>query len=69
MPTAAPLFEALREAAGTDPECAQLRDELADRRAANMTLFAENLRTAGQLRDDLSDDQVADMWTRLLLAQ
>ena len=64
MPTAAPLFEALREAAGTDPECARLRDQLAERRAANMALFAQNLRATGQLRHDLSDDQVADIvWT------
>jgi AcrR family transcriptional regulator len=64
MPTAAPLFEALREAAATDPECARMRDELAERRAANMALFAANLRATGQLRDDLSDEQVADVvWT------
>lgn len=64
MPTVAPLFEALREAASTDPECARLRHELAERRAANMALFAEDLRATGQLRDDLTDDQIADIvWT------
>ncbi|MBV9513189.1 MAG: hypothetical protein JO280_03955 [Mycobacteriaceae bacterium] len=64
MPAVAPLFDALREAVGTDPECSRLRDELAERRAANMAVFAPNLRGTGQLCDDLSDDQIADIiWT------
>jgi hypothetical protein len=31
------------------------------RRAANMRLFAADLRSNGDLRDDLSDDDVADL--------
>ena len=61
MPRVAPLFDALGQAALADPDCAQLRDHLAQRRRANMTLFAADLRSTGQLRDELSDDDVADL--------
>ena len=61
MPEVAPLFAALRQAALTDPECARVRDDVADRRAANMRLFAAGLRATGELRGDLSDDEVADL--------
>jgi AcrR family transcriptional regulator len=57
----APVQLALAEAALTDPECAALRSEINARRAANMRLFAADLRAAGGLRDDLSDDRVADI--------
>jgi AcrR family transcriptional regulator len=57
----APVQLALAEAALTDPECAALRSEINARRAANMRLFAADLRAAGGLRDDLTDDQVADI--------
>lgn len=60
-PRTAPLFEALRTAGSTDPACAELHREITERRAANMRLFAANLRATGQLRDDLSDDEVADI--------
>lgn len=64
MPEVAPLFAALRQAALSDPECAQVRDEVANRRAANMRRFAADLRATGELRGDLSDDEVADLlWT------
>jgi AcrR family transcriptional regulator len=57
----APVHLALAEAALSDPECAALRAEISARRAANMRLFAADLRAAGGVRDDLTDDQVADI--------
>jgi AcrR family transcriptional regulator len=57
----APVFVALRDAASTDPDCAALWAEISQRRAANMRLFAADLRSTGELRDDLTDDQVADI--------
>lgn len=64
MPKVAPLFEALGQAALTEPECATLRDTIANRRAANMRKLAADLRSTGDLRPDLTDDTVADLlWT------
>jgi AcrR family transcriptional regulator len=60
-PRLAPVFLALRDAAGTEPECAALWKSIAERRAANMRLFAADLRATGELRADLSDDEVADI--------
>jgi AcrR family transcriptional regulator len=57
----APVFLALRDAASTDPDCASLWTEIANRRAANMLKFAADLRSTGELRADLSDEQVADI--------
>ena len=57
----APLLRALRQAAGTDEECARVRRQVDDRRAANMRLFAAELRAAGGVRVDLTDDEVADL--------
>lgn len=57
----APVFLALRDAAGTEPDCAALWTEIAERRAANMRRLAADLRAKGGLRSDLSDDQVADI--------
>ena len=64
MPKVAPLFDALAQAAVTDPECAALRDSIGARRAANMRQLAAELRETGDLRPDLSDTEVADLlWT------
>lgn len=64
MPVTAPLLGALREGGLTDPECARLGEHLDERRAANMRLFAADLRSTGQLRDGLGDDEVADfVWS------
>jgi AcrR family transcriptional regulator len=64
MPKVAPLFDALAQAALTDPECAALRDSIGARRAANMRQLAADLRSTGGLRSDLSDVEVADLlWT------
>lgn len=57
----APVYLALRDAAATDPESAELWSEISARRARNMRAFAEDLRSTGQLRPDLSDAQVADI--------
>jgi AcrR family transcriptional regulator len=57
----APVQRALAEAAITDAECAALRSEISARRAANMRLFAADLRATGELRSDLGDDEVADI--------
>jgi AcrR family transcriptional regulator len=57
----APVHRALAEAALTDPDCAALRAEIGARRAANMRLFAADLRATGEVRPDLTDDEVADV--------
>jgi AcrR family transcriptional regulator len=63
-PRIAPVQLAMRDAAARDPECAALDDELAERRAENLRLFAADLRATGELRADLTDDDVADIvWT------
>ena len=56
-----PIFLALRDAALQDPSCGALWTEIAQRRAANMRLFAADLRATGELRPDLTDDEVADV--------
>ena len=61
VPTIAPLQEALRQAGESDADCAQAWSALVERRAANMLLFARDLRATGELRDDLTDRQVADI--------
>lgn len=64
MPRVAPLFEALAQAAVTEPGCAAVRDEIGARRRAHMLAMALDLRATGDLRDDLDDDEVADLlWT------
>jgi AcrR family transcriptional regulator len=57
----APVFLALRAAATTDSDCANLWAEIADRRATNMLTFATELRQTGQIRDDLTDTHIADI--------
>lgn len=63
-PRTAPVHVAIRDAAADDPECAAIDDELAERRAGNMRVFAAELRATGELRADLADDDVADvLWS------
>lgn len=57
----APLFLALRDAAARDGTCAALHTEITERRAANMLLFAADLRSTGEVRPDLTDRDVADI--------
>jgi len=61
VPRTATLQEALRKAGETDADCAATWRRLVTRRAANMRLFAAELRSTGELRDDLTDDEVADL--------
>jgi hypothetical protein len=61
LPRTAPLLEALREAGVTDPTCEQAWASVDQRRAANMRLFAADLRATGGLRTDLDDEVVADL--------
>ena len=56
-----PVFLALHAAAARDPDCAALHTEITTRRAANMRLFAADLRATGELRSDLTDEEVADV--------
>jgi AcrR family transcriptional regulator len=61
IPRTAPLQEALRKAGETDVVCAATWLRLVTRRAANMLLFAADLRSTGDLRGDLSEQEVADI--------
>src|SRR5690242_16033759 len=56
QPRLAPVFAAVREAAGTDPGSAALWAEISARRARNMRDLAADLRATGDLRADLSDE-------------
>ncbi|HEX5813548.1 MAG TPA: TetR/AcrR family transcriptional regulator, partial [Pseudonocardia sp.] len=60
-PRTGPVFLALRDAAARDPDCAALHAEITERRAANMRLFAAELRATGELRPDLTDGEVGDI--------
>ncbi|WP_297344924.1 TetR/AcrR family transcriptional regulator [Amnibacterium sp.] len=59
-PRTAPIFAALRDAAGTDADCAALDREISTRRADNMLRMTTDLRATGDLREDLSDRRIAD---------
>lgn len=64
FPTTVPLAESLRVAAQSDAECRKVWEALNERRAANMLLFARDLRETGELRGDLTDEDVAHLvWT------
>jgi len=59
----APLFAALRDAANTDSDAAEVWAQIAKRRATNMGHIAAELIATGQLRGDLDPEQVADtLW-------
>jgi AcrR family transcriptional regulator len=57
----APLVRVLKEAASADADLAALWKNIADRRAANMRLFARDLAATGSLRRGLGIDEVADI--------
>lgn len=64
QPRLAPVYLALRDAAGTDPDCAALWTEISDRRAANMLLFVKDLAETGELRTDRPAAELADaVWS------
>lgn len=59
----APLFVALRDAAATEPEAAEVWAAVSQRRAANMAHVAADIAVSGRLRADLTIDEVADtLW-------
>ena len=57
----APLFRVLRDAAQVDPELTALWEEISQRRASNMRMFAADLAAAGDLREGVSVDEAADV--------
>lgn len=60
----APLFRVLQQAAPLDPGLEELWKGIAERRAQNMKMFAQDLAKTGSLRRDLSIDTIADvLWT------
>ncbi len=60
----APLLVALRDASATDPEARAVWTEIAERRAANMATFADDLASTGRLRTDRSTGDAADtLWS------
>jgi hypothetical protein len=61
LPRTVPLLDSLRSAGQADPACREAYLAVRERRAANMRLFAADLRRTGELRDDLHDDTVADL--------
>lgn len=64
LPRLAPIVVALRDAASDYPELAALWKEIAERRAANMRVFADDLIATGEVRPELDRDAVADvMWS------
>ena len=60
-PRLAPLLQVLQSAQGAAPELRKLWHGIAERRAANMRLFAQELVGTGGLRPDLSIHTVADI--------
>ncbi|MGB0101056.1 MAG: helix-turn-helix domain-containing protein [Nocardioides sp.] len=61
LPRTVPLLLALREAGRTEPEARDQYAAVGARRAANMRIFAADLRATGDLRPGLDDDWVADL--------
>jgi AcrR family transcriptional regulator len=61
LPQTVPLVEALRVAGQGDTDCRTVWEGLNERRAANMLIFAGDLRATGEVREDLTDDDVAQL--------
>jgi AcrR family transcriptional regulator len=61
LPRLAPIVVALGDAAASHPDLAALWKEIAERRAANMLLLADDLLATGELRPELDRDAVADV--------
>jgi AcrR family transcriptional regulator len=57
----APLFRVLQGAAPAHPELAALWTEIAERRAGNMRMLAQELAETGGLREDISVEEAADL--------
>ena len=59
-----PLFQVLQAAASQDVELAALWRDIAERRAKNMRLLANDLKATGGVREELSASEIADvLWT------
>lgn len=64
QPRLAPVYVALRDAAGTDRDCAALWEQISTRRATNMRKFIEDLSLTGELRTDRPSTELADaVWS------
>jgi len=61
LPRLAPIVVALRDAASAHPDLAALWKQVADRRAENMRLLADDLLATGEIRPALDRDAVADV--------
>lgn len=61
QPRLAPLFLVLRDAARSDPDLANLWNDISNRRAANMRLLVGNVAQAGGLRAGVSTEDAADL--------
>lgn len=61
LPRLAPIVIALRDTASAHPELAALWKEIAERRAANMRLLADDLLATGEVRRELDRDAIADV--------
>jgi AcrR family transcriptional regulator len=60
----APLFRVLQEAAPLDPALGEMWNHIAERRAKNMRLLAQELAATGQLKHGLSVEMAADiLWS------
>jgi AcrR family transcriptional regulator len=63
-PKTAPILALARDAAASDPEIADLLDELSAARHQRMTINARGLAAAGHLRPGITPEQAADiLWT------
>jgi AcrR family transcriptional regulator len=61
LPRLAPIVVALGDAASGHPDLAAFWKEIAERRAANMRRFADDLLATGEVRPELDRDAVADV--------
>jgi AcrR family transcriptional regulator len=61
QPRLAPLFNVLQTAASLDSDLRALWKDIAERRAANMRLLADDLASTGRLRPELSTSSAADI--------
>ena len=60
----APIFEMMRLAAKTEPDIADLLQNILGERLHNMVIFVQYLSEHSQLREGLADTQAAEMvWT------
>jgi AcrR family transcriptional regulator len=64
QPRLAPLLQVLKAAADTDQDLRHLWQEISERRAQNMRLFANDIAATGWLRSDVSAEMAADiLWS------